>query len=176
MICDEIQCGMGRTGKLFAYENYDILPDIVTCAKAIGGGVTVGAFCASNKFADSFKPGDHGSTYVGNPFVSNAVNTVFEIYYKENILKNVNKVSPYLIQQLDKLTVEYDSVIERRGLGLMQGIVLKDTVSNSEVTKKALEKGLILAAAHGNVVRFLPPLIIEKKHIDEMISILKSIL
>lgn len=175
MICDEVQCGMGRTGKMFAYENYDIVPDIVACAKAIGGGVPVGAFCAKEKFAKALVAGDHGTTYGGNPFVANAVNTVFEIFEKQNIVDNVNSVAPYLEEKLNNIAKKYDVIEGIRGIGLMQGIVLKEEVSNSDIVNKALEKGLVTAAAHGNVVRLLPPLIIEKKHVDEMIEILEQV-
>lgn len=176
MICDEVQCGMGRTGKMFYYENYNVLPDIVVCAKAIGGGVPVGAFGAVEQFAEALVPGDHGTTYGGNPFAVNAVNTVFELFKKENILDNVNNTAPYLEKELDKLVEKYDSITARRGTGLMQGLVFNDKVKNSDIVAEALKEGLITAAAHGNVIRLLPPLIIEKIHVDEMISILESVL
>ncbi len=173
LICDEVQCGMGRSGAMFAYEQYGIIPDIVVCAKAIGGGVPVGAFGAVNKYSEAFIPGDHGTTYGGNPFVTNAVNITFDLYKKENILDNVNKIAPYLEEQLNLLVQEFDFVLESRGLGLMQGIVLDRDVN--EVIDLALKKGLIVAAAHGNVIRFLPPLIISEKHVEEMMSIMREI-
>lgn len=172
-ICDEVQCGMGRTGYMFAYERYGIIPDIVVCAKAIGGGVPVGAFGAVKKYADAFVPGDHGTTYGGNPFVANAVNITFEIFKENNIVNNVNLVAPYLEEKLELLVADFEFVLERRGLGLMQGIVVNHEIN--PIIDKALEKGLIIVAAHGNVIRFLPPLIISQKHIDEMFDIMYKI-
>lgn len=174
MICDEIQCGMGRMGVMFAYETYGILPDIVTCAKAIGGGVPVGAFGAVEKFAKALVPGDHGTTYGGNPFATNAVKTVFKLYKKKHILENVNEVTPYLEEKLDMLVEKYACVLERRGKGLMQGIVMSE--NPVEVINKSLEKGLVVVAAGKNVIRFLPPLILQKCHVDEMIEKLSETL
>ena len=174
MICDEVQCGMGRTGKMFAFQNYDIVPDIITSAKGLGCGVPVGAFIAGEKCCDSLVPGDHGTTYGGNPFATAAVEAVLNIYEKENILDNVNTVGKYLEEQLDNLVKECDNVLERRGKGLMQGIVLKNPVG--EVITKAIEKGLLVISAGGNVLRMLPPLIITKENVDEMINILRTCL
>lgn len=174
MICDEVQCGMGRTGKMFAFQNYDVVPDIVTSAKALGCGVPVGAFVAGEKCCDSLVPGDHGTTYGGNPLVTAAVNAVFDIYEKDNILQNVNTVSQYLEEQLDKIVEKFDNVLERRGKGLMQGLVLKTPVADT--IQKAMEKGLLVISAGGNVLRMLPPLVITKENVDEMIGILKECL
>ena len=174
MICDEVQCGMGRTGKMFAFQNYDIVPDIITSAKGLGCGVPVGAFIAGEKCCDSLVPGDHGTTYGGNPFATAAVEAVLNIYEKENILDNVNTVGKYLEEQLDNLVKECDNVLERRGKGMMQGIVLKNPVG--EVITKAIEKGLLVISAGGNVLRMLPPLIITKENVDEMINILRTCL
>lgn len=173
LICDEVQCGMGRTGFMFAYERYDVIPDIVVCAKAIGGGVPVGAFGVNQKYSNVLMPGDHGTTYGGNPFATNAVSTVFDIFEEEKILENVNKIAPYLEEQLNSLVEKYNFVLERRGVGLMQGIVISKDVSY--VMKNAIERGLFVTTAHGSVVRMLPPLIINKAHVDEMISIMCSI-
>ena len=174
MICDEIQCGMGRTGKMFAFQNYDVLPDIITCAKALGCGVPVGAFVAGEKCCDSLVPGDHGTTYGGNPLVTAAVSKVFDLYEKNQILDNVNEVSVYLEEQLDKLVEEFDNVSARRGKGLMQGLVLSTPVG--ETINKAIDKGLLVISAGGNVLRMLPPLVITKENVDEMIDILRVIL
>lgn len=174
MICDEVQCGMGRTGKMFAFQNYDVVPDIITSAKGLGCGVPVGAFIAGEKCCDSLVPGDHGTTYGGNPFATAAVEAVLNIYEKENILDNVNNVGKYLEEQLDNLVKECDNVLERRGKGMMQGLVLKNPVG--EVITKAIEKGLLVISAGGNVLRMLPPLIITKENVDEMINILRTCL
>lgn len=175
MICDEIQCGMGRTGFMFAWQEYGVRPDILTMAKAIGNGIPVGAFAVTEKVAEnSMKPGDHGSTYGGNPLACMAVKKVLELYEKNQILKHVQEVAPYLIQRLDALKEKYDCIKERRGKGLIQGIEL--TGNSSGVVKKALEEGLIIITAKGNTIRFVPPLIIDKIHVDEMIEKLERAL
>lgn len=172
LIFDEIQCGMGRTGTMFSYESYGVIPDIMTSAKALGCGVPVGAFAAINKVASAFTPGDHGSTYGGNPFVTSAINAVFHLFEQENILKNVNKLAPYLEEKLNDLVKEYDFIIERRGRGFIQG--LECNIPVKEIVNKALKNGLILYSAGVNTLRFLPPLVIDKSHIDEMIDRLKK--
>lgn len=172
LILDEIQCGMGRCGSMFAYEGYGIKPDIMTSAKALGCGVPVGAFAATNEVADAFEPGDHGTTYGGNPFVCAAVNKVFDIYEKEQILTNVKKVGTYLANELDKLVQNYDCIKERRGLGLMQGLEFTKPVK--DIIERAMKHKLIVFSAGTNVIRFVPPLIITKQHVDEMIAILKE--
>ena len=173
LILDEIQCGMGRTGKMFAWQNYDVVPDIMTCAKALGCGVPVGAFIMTQKVADkSLAPGDHGTTYGGNPFVGAAVSAVFDQFKELNILGQVNEVAPYLEQKLDELVAKYDCFTARRGLGLMQGIVC--TLPVGQVSAKALEKGLIVITAGSDVLRFVPPLVITKEDVDKMVSILSE--
>lgn len=175
MICDEIQCGMGRTGFMFAWQEYGVRPDILTMAKAIGNGIPVGAFAVTEKVAEnSMKPGDHGSTYGGNPLACMAVKKVLELYEKNQILEHVQEVAPYLAQRLDALKEKYDCIKERRGKGLIQGIEL--TGNPSGVVKKALEEGLIIITAKGNTIRFVPPLIIDKVHVDEMIEKLERAL
>lgn len=174
MICDEIQCGMGRTGKMFAFQNYDVMPDIITSAKALGCGVPVGAFVAGEKCCDSLVPGDHGTTYGGNPLATAAVSIVFDLFEKKNILKNVNEVGAYFEKQLEKIVEEFDNVEARRGMGLMQGLVLTTPVG--ETINKAIEKGLLVISAGGNVLRMLPPLVITKENVDEMIGILREVL
>lgn len=172
LILDEIQCGMGRCGTMFAYEQYGIKPDIMTSAKALGCGVPVGAFAATNTVAEAFEPGDHGTTYGGNPFVCAAINKVFEIYEKEQVLANVNEVGTYLVTELDKLVQKYDCIKERRGLGLMQGLEFTKPVK--DIIENAMKHNLIVFSAGTNVIRFVPPLIITKQHVDEMITILKE--
>ena len=172
LIFDEIQCGMGRTGKMFAYQDYGVEADIITSAKALGCGVPVGAFAATDRVAKAFEPGDHGTTYGGNPFAMAAVNKVLELFESEDVLANVNSIAPYLTSKLDELVEDYDSVVCRRGIGLMQGIELSIPVGN--FIKKAQELGLILISAGTNVIRFLPPLIIEEEHVDQMIEILRQ--
>ena len=175
MICDEIQCGMGRTGSMFAWQEYGVRPDILTMAKAIGNGIPVGAFAVTEQVAaHSMKPGDHGTTYGGNPLACMAVKKVVEIFEKEKIVEHVRKIAPYLTKRLDELVEETDCVTERRGKGLIQGIVVKKPAG--EVINRAIEEGLLIISAKGNVLRFVPPLIIEKEHIDEMIEKLKRAL
>ncbi|MBD5087784.1 MAG: aspartate aminotransferase family protein [Clostridiales bacterium] len=172
LICDEIQCGMGRTGTMFAYENYGIKPDIMTCAKALGCGVPVGAFGATEKVAEAFVPGDHGTTYGGNPFVLAAVSKVFDLFEEQKILENVKEVSAYLEEKLDALKDKYDFIIDRRGKGLMQGIECNIPVG--PFIQKGLNNGLILVNAGTNIIRFVPPLTITKSHVDEMITLIEK--
>lgn len=170
LILDEIQCGMGRTGTMFAYEQYGVKPDIMTSAKALGCGVPVGAFAAMEKVADAFEQGDHGTTYGGNPFAAAAVSKVFDLFESEGILEHVKEVSPYLIAKLDEIASKYDFIVERRGMGLMQGLEFKMPVK--ELLPMVHDQGLILISAGANVIRFVPPLIVTREHINEMISIL----
>lgn len=174
MICDEIQCGMGRSGAMFAYENYGVKPDVVTMAKGIGNGFPVGAFAACGKCKDSLVAGDHGTTYGGNPMAMTAVNTVFEQFEEKQIVEHVNVVGSYLEDCLDVFVEKHkDKIVCHRGMGLIQGI--ECSVDVAPLIKKGLSEGIMLIAAAGNVIRFLPPLNIEKKHIDEMIVILEKI-
>lgn len=175
MICDEVQCGMGRTGTMFAWQGFGVKPDIMAMAKAIGNGIPVGAFAMTQKVADySLKAGDHGSTYAGNPLACAAVRKVVEIFEQEDIVGHVNEVAPYLEQRLNEIVEEFDCVTRRKGKGLMQGLEL--TIPLAEVNQRAIEEGLLVIQAGGNVIRFVPPLIIEKEHVDEMIEKLKKIL
>lgn len=176
LIADEIQCGMGRNGKFFAYEHSGILPDVMTSAKALGCGLSVGAFVVSEKVAQkSLEAGDHGSTYGGNPLVCAGVNAVFEIFKKEKILENVSKLTPYLEQSLENLIKEFRFCKKRKGLGFMQGLSLDKSVKVAEVIKKCQENSLLLISCGENDLRFLPPLIIEKSHIDEMSEKLRKV-
>lgn len=173
LILDEIQCGMGRTGEMFAFQGYDVVPDIMTSAKALGCGVPVGAFLMTEKVAEkSLEPGDHGTTYGGNPFVGAAVSAVFDIYEEKNLLSHVKEISEYLEEELDKLVKNYDFVTARRGKGLMQGLVV--TIKPADICKKALENGLVIISAGSDVLRIVPPLVIEKEHVDEMICKLEQ--
>lgn len=175
LILDEIQCGMGRTGEMFAWQNYGVKPDIMTCAKALGCGVPVGAFFLTQRVADkSLAPGDHGTTYGGNPFVGAAVSAIFDQFKACDILGHVKEVAPYLEQKLDELVEKYDFLVTRRGKGLMQGVVCKLPVG--KVAAAALEQGLIVITAGADVLRFVPPLVIEKQHVDEMIEKLEKAL
>ncbi|HEG3424472.1 TPA: aspartate aminotransferase family protein [Campylobacter coli] len=176
LIADEIQCGMGRSGKFFAYEHSGILPDVMTSAKALGCGLSVGAFVVSEKVAQkSLEAGDHGSTYGGNPLVCAGVNAVFEIFKKEKILENVSKLTPYLEQSLENLIKEFRFCKKRKGLGFMQGLSLDKSAKVAEVIKKCQENSLLLISCGENDLRFLPPLIIEKSHIDEMSEKLRKV-
>ena len=172
MILDEVQCGMGRSGKMFAYQNYNIVPDVITTAKGIGCGVPVGAFACLEKFA-SLKPGDHGSTYGGNPFVTSAVDVCFQIFEEDGILENVCETGEYLYQKLEELKEDYEFITAHRGMAMMQGLEFNCEVK--DILSKALEKGLVLISAGSNIIRFLPPLIISRDDVDEMITILKEI-
>ena len=171
LIFDEVQCGMGRTGYMYAWQRYDIKPDVMTTAKALGCGVPVGAFLMTEKVAQhSLVSGDHGTTYGGNPLVCAAVEKVLDLFEKDHIIEHVREVAPYLEERLQELKDKYDCILERRGVGLMQGLVFDRPVG--EIINRALEKGLLLINAGPNIIRFVPPLIITKENVDDMISIL----
>ena len=175
MICDEIQCGMGRTGAMFAYQSYGTKPDIIAMAKAIGSGMPVGAFAMTEEVAEfSLEPGDHGTTYGGNPLACMAVSKTIEIFEKKNMISHVQEIGAYLAEQLERLVQEKDCVIARKGKGLIQGIEISKPVG--EVTNAALKEGLLVISARGNVIRLVPPLVIEKQHVDEMIDKLSKVL
>ena len=170
LILDVIQCGMGRTGYMFAWQEYGVEPDIMTCAKAIGCGVPVGAFVLGEKAAKgSLKPGDHGTTYGGNPFVCAAVSKVFDLYEKEHILENVRTVGAYLTEQLDALVEKYDFLKERRGKGMIQGLEVTGRPV-AEIVERALANGLVLITAGSSVLRFVPPLVITKEDVNCMVE------
>ncbi len=174
MICDEIQCGMGRSGKMFAYQHYGIQPDIVTMAKGIGNGMTVGAFATTSGVAEALVPGDHGTTFGGNPLAAAAVAATLDIFRERDLVKHVEEVGAYLGEQLQKIVDKKEIAKETRGLGLMRGLEL--TGPAGPYVLKALDKGVIFMSAGANVIRFVPPLVIRKEHIDEMIKILDEIL
>ncbi len=173
LVLDEIQCGMGRTGVMFAWQKYGIKPDIMTTAKALGCGVPVGAFLMTEHVAQhSLASGDHGTTYGGNPLAATAVNKVLDLFEENHIIENVNAVAPYLEEKLDALVKKYDFIEGRRGTGLMQGLVCKGPVADT--IKEAMEKGLILINAGTNIIRLVPPLVITKENVDEMADILET--
>lgn len=175
LILDEIQCGMGRTGYMYAWQKYGVKPDIMTSAKALGCGVPVGAFMMTEKVAaNSLTSGDHGTTYGGNPLAASAINIVLDLFEENHIIDNVKEVGAYLAEKLDTLVTEYDCIETRRGIGLMQGLVFNKPVG--DIITKALEKGLILINAGTDIIRFVPPLIITKANVDEMIVILRDCL
>lgn len=170
LILDEIQCGMGRTGHMFAWQGYGVEPDIMTCAKALGCGVPVGAFLLSQRTADSsLQAGDHGTTYGGNPFVCAAASAVLDLFERDHIVEHVREISAYLEKCLDKLAEKFDCISCRRGLGLMQGLVIQGRPVG-EIVVKSLAEGLIVITAGSDVLRLVPPLIIEREHVDELVE------
>ncbi len=175
LILDEIQCGMGRTGYMFAWQKYGVKPDIMTTAKALGCGVPVGAFLLNEKVrAHSLVAGDHGTTYGGNPLVCAAVNKVLDLFETNHIIENVREVAPYLEKRLDELKEKYDFIVDRRGAGLMQGLEFDRPVA--PYINSALEKGLMLINAGQSIIRLVPPLIITKQNVDDMIAVLDTCL
>lgn len=175
LILDEIQCGMGRTGSMFAWQEYGIKPDILTSAKALGCGVPVGAFAMTEQVAQhSLVPGDHGTTYGGNPFVCRAVSTVFDQFRALDLLTNVKETGAYLTEVLDTLVKEFSCVKERRGMGFMQG--LEFTIPVGEIILQCQKEGMLLINAGSSIIRFVPPLIAGKEEVDKMATILKKVL
>lgn len=174
LILDEIQCGMGRTGSMFAWQQYGVKPDIMTCAKALGCGIPVGAFVLNQKTAEhSLVPGDHGTTYGGNPLACAAVSAVFDIFEKEKIVDHVQQVSAYLEKRLDELVEKYEFLTVRRGKGLMQGLVVSGRPVG-EIVQQALKNGLLVITAGSDVLRMVPPLVITEADVDEMIEKLEK--
>ena len=174
LILDEIQCGMGRTGYLWAWQEFGVKPDIMTCAKALGCGVPVGCFVLNEKASSrSLVPGDHGSTYGGNPLATRAVSTVFDLFAKNHIVEHVKELTPYLEQRLDSLVAEHDFLAARRGKGFMQGLVVSGRPVG-EIVRNALKNGLVVISAGSDVIRLVPPLVIEREDIDEMIRRLEA--
>ena len=173
LILDEIQCGMGRTGYMYAWQRYGVKPDIMTSAKAIGCGIPVGAFMMTEKVAaQSLTSGDHGTTYGGNPLACTAISKVIDLFEEQDILANVNETGAYLYEKLDELAAKYDVIKAHRGVGLIQGLEFSEPVA--AVINKAMEKGLLLINAGTNVIRFIPPLIASKNDVDDMIAILEA--
>lgn len=177
LIFDEIQCGMGRTGSLLVCERIGVLPDVITVAKALGGGLPIGACMTRGQANEVMKPGDHGSTYGGNPFVCRVANTILEELTTGGVIDHVNEIAPYAIKKLEALQAKYPTLIEGlRGEGLLLGLKMTDKVEAGEVVKKALEEKLLLVPAGGNVVRYFPALIVTEKEIDESIVLLEKTL
>lgn len=174
LIFDEVQCGMGRCGSLYAHDLYGVKPDVMTLAKALGCGVPVGAFVTAEKASHALVPGDHGTTYGGNPLATAAVNSVYEIFEEEKIVEHVQKVGGYLYKKLEEMKDEYSQITGHRGLGLMQGLEFDGPVG--DIIVKAMDRGLILMSAGANVIRFVPPLIITEEHVNEMCRILRSVI
>lgn len=175
MICDEIQCGMGRTGSMFAWQSYGTKPDIMAMAKAIGSGVPVGAFAMTEEVAKySLEPGDHGTTYGGNPLACAAVAKTIEIFQREKITEHVQEVGAYLTLRLKELVETCDGALEQRGQGLIQGLKVRRPAG--EICAAALKEGLLVISARSDVIRLVPPLIVEKEHIDELMEKLKKVL
>lgn len=171
LILDEIQCGMGRTGSNYAWHHYDVQPDIMTTAKAVGGGVPVGAFLLTEKMAqNSLVAGDHGTTYGGNPLAGAAIDKTMDLFEELKVTDNVKEVGAYLYEKLEELASERDDIVDHRGLGLMQGLEFNKPVG--DIIAKAIDNGLILINAGTNIIRFLPPLVISKKDVDDMLGIL----
>ena len=173
MMLDEIQCGMGRTGEMFAWQRYGIKPDVMAAAKALGCGVPVGAFLMTEKVgAHSLAAGDHGTTYGGNPLACAAVCRVIELFEKLNVLDNVRQVGGYLEKCLDAVRNDFSCVETRRGVGMMQGLVFDRPVG--DIITSAMDKGLVLINAGTNIIRLVPPLVITREHVDEMTAILRK--
>ena len=168
LILDEIQCGMGRSGSMFAWQEYGVKPDVMTVAKALGNGLPIGAFLACGTAAKVMEPGDHGTTYGGNPLVCAAADKVLELFEDKNLVAHVREIGQYLWEQLEALAGRLDCVAAHRGKGLMQGLEL--SMPAGPVVKTALlEEHLVLISAGSQIIRFVPPLVIEKEDVDEMI-------
>jgi acetylornithine/N-succinyldiaminopimelate aminotransferase len=174
LIFDEVQVGMGRTGKLFAYEHFNIVPDIMTLAKALAGGAPIGTMLAKDEFAAAFVPGTHGSTFGGNPLVCAAAIATVRTILEEGILNRTEEIGEYLLGELEALQHKYPVVKEVRGIGLMIGMALD--VPAGEIVKKGHERGVLLNVTHDTVLRFVPPLTVSKQEIDRMIAILDGLL
>ena len=173
LMLDEIQCGMGRSGEMFAWQDYGVKPDVMTTAKALGNGTPVGAFLACGKAATAMVPGDHGTTYGGNPLVCAAANAALDVFKEKNIVGHVKEVGAYLYEKLEELVAEYDCVIAHRGKGLIQGLEFNSAVG-PVVTNALLEQHLVLISAGANIIRFVPPLVIKQADVDEMVVRLKA--
>ncbi len=173
LVLDEIQCGMGRSGEMFAWQGYGVKPDVMTTAKALGNGVPIGAFLACGKAATAMVPGDHGTTYGGNPLVCAAANAVLDIFQEKEIVGHVKEIGAYLYEKLEEVVAGYDCVIAHRGKGLIQGLEF-NTAVGAVVSNALLKQHLVLISAGSNIIRFVPPLVIEQADVDEMIVRLKA--
>ena len=175
LILDEIQTGMGRTGKLFAHEHFNVVPDIMTLAKGLGGGVAIGAVLAKESVAAAFQPGSHASTFGGNPLACAAAAATIDVLLEDGfILDNCRRIGKYFMDVLEKLKAEFPSnVIEVRGMGLMIGMEL--TKAGAPVVEMCMNRGLLINCTSGNVLRFTPPLIVVEKEIDHLVDVLEDI-
>ncbi|HEY4744422.1 MAG TPA: acetylornithine transaminase [Desulfuromonadaceae bacterium] len=173
LIFDEVQVGMGRTGRLFAYEHFDVVPDIMTLAKALAGGAPIGTMLARDKFAAAFTPGTHGSTFGGNPLVCAAAIATVRTILEEGILNRTEEIGEYLLGELETMGRKYPFVTEVRGIGLMIGMGL--TIPGADIVKKGHGRGVLLNVTHETVLRFVPPLVVTRQEIDSMIAILDGI-
>ncbi|CCO07842.1 acetylornithine transaminase [Desulforamulus hydrothermalis] len=172
LIFDEVQCGLGRTGKLFAYQHYQVEPDIITLAKALGGGFPVGAMLAKDRVAAAFQPGDHASTFGGNPLACTAALAAVTTIIQDGLPEKANSTGAYLANRLQELARRYSYVKEVRGLGLMLGMEL--TVEGKEIVARCQEQGLLINCTNGNVLRFLPPLTVSRQEADQAMAILEQ--
>jgi acetylornithine/succinyldiaminopimelate/putrescine aminotransferase len=173
LIFDEVQVGMGRTGKLFAYEHDGVEPDMLTLAKSLAGGVPIGALLIKKGIGDSFKPGDHASTFGGNPLATAAGVTALTTILEEGILENCQEMGDYFISQLEGIRKTYPFIKEVRGKGLILGMELK--IDGSSIVKEMLKKKILINCTMGNVLRFLPPLIVTKEEVDRVVEALKEV-
>ncbi|GAU78305.1 aspartate aminotransferase family protein [Fusibacter sp. 3D3] len=176
LIVDEVQTGIGRTGQYFGYQNYGLKPDVVSCAKGLGGGFPIGATLVSGKVAQKLTPSCHASTFGGTALASAAANYVLDEIESRKLLDNVNQMGRYLQEQLLILQNQFDVIKAIKGKGLIQGIEIVEALPTGKIVNGAMAKGLLLVGAGHQVIRFVPPLIVAQKHIDEMIGILKSVL
>ena len=174
LIFDEIQCGLGRTGKIFAFQSFDVVPDIVAIAKPIAAGVPLGAFLSKEPFASAISPGQHGTTFGGGPLACRVALEFLSIVKEEHLLDNVAKVGGYLNQQLKELVGKYAAALEVRGRGFIQGLVLD--IPARPIVEQALQEGVLFNVTQDMVLRFLPPFLLEEKHVDKGIRVLKKLL
>ena len=174
MICDEVQCGMGRTGNWFAWQGYEVAPDIFTCAKALADGIPMGALISNAKFADVFTPSSHASTFGGNPVAAAAANAVIEVMEEEKVLENATKVGELLKEALKGFVEKYDKLLAVRGTGMMLGLVVDGEAA--EIVEAFKAQGLLTLTAGKNVVRFLPPLILEEDDLEDAIDMISDAL
>jgi predicted acetylornithine/succinylornithine family transaminase len=173
LILDEVQVGMGRTGKLFAYEHEDMKPDLLTVAKSLAGGVPIGALLIRDEIAKSFEPGDHASTFGGNPLATAAGVAALSAILEEGMLDHCRRVGEYFLSRLEEIKKKFPFVKEVRGRGLILGMELK--IEGAEIVKKMMKKGFLINCTAGNVLRFLPPLIVTEEEVDRMIEALEEV-
>jgi len=174
LMFDEVQCGVGRTGNLFAYQTIGVVPDVATFAKGLAGGIPIGVMMAKDFVAQAFQPGDHASTFGGNSLATAAGLTVMKELFENGLLENVKRTGAYMTEQLKKLQQKHSCITDVRGIGFMQGIEL--SIPTADVINRCIEKGLLLVGAGHDVIRFVPALIAEERHIDAMIEILDKAL